>query len=621
MKLNPLLLSTFLLGAPWLPLVAQEVPTPTTMEPAVPVQELAKVDVLGAMVWVPKGASAVILVNHPAQTLEAMDRLANRMKLKGAALMRQTLVDDFGGEPLQDLDTSLVEFSYPLQGEKNEAKSRTVQLRIMRVASNKDFAIRFKVKTVKTATGGFFEGKVKGKSIVAAFRSGYAIMAPKANLAELKAALAEREVFALPPQTQRSWLLEQDVAMLFPVAVLAEADTKTDSANKKDHEKGAFLAPVDALMELVRKNPEGEISHIAVGAKTEEGGGISFEARLGFTAIGQAAQTAAALQGSLADVVGLATKGLPATAYVVAMTAVMPAGYVPWLNSTLTSQGVVVSAERKEQRAAMGQLLNGLKSFGFVWGLGNQSAKLLQGAVLSLQVEDAETSLKALETYLKLKPESGEATASERTVYLGRTLVKLAVAIPKPQAPTEGEAPKNPMLDPSAIFGKEPLETLLWAYDPHTVLIGFGDAPTAFAASLDALEHPEKSLGRLPAFALTQDLLGSEQQVQVFLSLQDIIGAVARMLPIPIELPTSGKTAPPVGLGFSLAASGITMRAVAPGETVELVGFILDSALKMSQGAKAEIKTVETSGEENTEKPAPKKAPLKSKKIAKKKKS
>ena len=228
MNLIPFLLSVSLLGSPCLALMSQDVPAAPAAGSMAPVQEIAKVDLLGAMAWVPKGASAVILVNHPSRTLEAMDRLAAHMKLKGAALMRQTLVDDFGGEPLMDLETSLVEFSYPLQGEKNEAVSKTVQLRIMRVPSMKDFAARFKAKAI---SGGIFEGQVKGKPMLAAFRGGYAILAPKANPAVLKAALAEREVFPLPSQTQRGWLLDQDVAMLFPVAVLAE--TKADSIKKK----------------------------------------------------------------------------------------------------------------------------------------------------------------------------------------------------------------------------------------------------------------------------------------------------------------------------------------------------------------------------------------------------
>lgn len=623
MKLIPALLSASLLASPCVPLAAQEAPAAA---PLVPVQEIAKVDALGAMAWVPKGASTVILVNHPARTLEAMGRLASHMKLKGAALMRQTLVDDFGGEPLMDRETSLVEFNYPLQGEKNESASKTVQLRIMRVPSMKDFTARFKAKPM---SGGFFEGQVKGKPVLAAFRSGYAILAPKADLAVLKAVLAEREVFPLPPQPQRGWLLEQDVAMLFPVAVLAEA-AKTEAA-KKEGKKEALLAPMDGLMELVRKNPEGEVSHIAIGAKTEDGGGISFEARLGFTEIGQAARMAAGVQGSLADVVGVATKGLPASAYALAMTAVMPAGYVSWLNSTSASQGAADTAGQKERLAALGGVLQGLKSFAFVWSLdapgepGAASQKPLQGALLSLQVEDAEASLRALEAYARLKPESGESMASERGEHLGRTLLKLVVPTPKPAAPKEGEERKRPMVDPSAIFGKDPVATLLWAYDPHTVLVGFGDAPAAFASSIQALEHPEKSLGQLPAFALTQDMLGTEQQMQVYLSLQDILGAVTRMLPIPIELSASARTAPPLGLGFSLAASGITVRAVAPGETVELVGTILESAMKMSQaakaGAKADMSPEEASEEEKTEKPAPKKAPAKSAKKTVKKKA
>jgi hypothetical protein len=615
-NLRYLTLSTFLLCAPGLSLAAQDVPPARAVEPVAPVQEVAKNDVLGAMAWVPKGASTVILVNHPSRTLEAMDRLANRMKLKGAALMRQALVDDFGGEPLMDLDTSLVEFSYPLQGDKSETASKTVQLRIMRVPSMKEFQTRFKAKVAKGAkapSDGFFEGQVKGKSMLAAFRGGYAILAPKANPAVLKAALAEREVFPLPPQSQRGWLLEQDVAMLFPLAVLAE------NATKKDDKKDNFLAPVDALMEMVRKNPEREVSHIAIGAKTEEGGGISFEARLGFTEAGQAAQVVAGLQGSLADVVGAATKGLPASAYVIAMTAAMPAGYVSWLNATLESQGAAVSAERKER---MSQILHGLKSFGLVWGLDPQSVKPIQGAVLSMQVEDAETSLRALEAYAKLKPESGEAMTTERSDHMGRTLLKFVVPSAKPKTPQEGEEPKNPMLDPLAIFGKEPVATLLWAYDPHTLLVGFGDAGTAFTSSLEALEHPEKSLGQLPAFALTQDMLGSEQQMQLFLSLQDIVGALGRMLPIPIELSASAKTAPPLGLGFGIASSGLTLRAVAPGETVELVGTILESAMKMSRNPKPEVtaepKAEETTGEEKAEQPAPKKAPGKNKKAVKK---
>ncbi len=616
MKLNPLLLSASLLGSSCLALAVQAAPGSPI---ASPVQPSSRADSLGAMAWVPKGASAVILVNHPARTLEAMDRLANRMKLKGAALMRQTLVDDFGGEPLMDLESSLVEFSYPLPGEKNEAASKTVQLRIVRVPSMKEFAARFKAKAAKIPSGGFFEGQVNGKPVLAAFRSGYAIMAPKADLNVLKAALAEREVFPMPPQSQRGWLLDQDVAMLFPVAVLAK--TKADSALKKDGQKDPFLAPVDALMELVRQHPETEVSHIALGAKTEEGGGISFEARLGFTEAGQAAQALAGLQGSLADVAGVAAKGLPASAYVLAATAAMPSGYVAWLNSTMASQGAAATAEGKERLTAMSQTLQGLKSFGFVWGLGDPSAKPLQGAIASLQVEDAEASLKALEAYAKLKPANGEAMTPERGDYQGRTLLKLAVPPPKAKAPKEGEEPPRPMLDPFAIFGKEPVATVFWAYDPHTVLMGFGDPAAAFAPSLDALEHPEKSLGRAPAFALTQDMLGSDQQLQVFLSLQDIIGAVSRAFPLPIPLSASAKSAPPLGLGFGLAPTGITIHAVAPGETVELVGTILESAMKMSQemkAAKAEPKAAETPSEEKAEEPAPKKAPAKKKKTVKK---
>ncbi|MBL0312629.1 MAG: hypothetical protein IPP78_07940 [Holophagaceae bacterium] len=362
MNLRTFLLSASLLSAQGLALVAQDAPPVPGSGAVMPLQEAAKVDALSAMAWVPSGASAVILVNHPSRTLEAMDRLANRMKLKGAALMRQTLVDDFGGEPLMDLETSLVEFSYPLQGEKNEAASKTVQLRIMRVPSIKDFTTRFKAKPI---SGGFFEGQVKGKPVLAAFRGGYAILAPKANLAVLKTALAERDMFPMPPQSQRAWLLDQDVVMLFPATVLA--GPKTDPAGAKAEKKDEFVAPVEALMELVRKNPGSEVSHIAIGAKTEDGGGISFEARLGFTATGQAAQSVAGLQGSLADVVGTATKGLPASAYVMAMTAAMPAGYVALLNSTLASRGATASPERKERLAAMSQLLQGLKSFGFVW--------------------------------------------------------------------------------------------------------------------------------------------------------------------------------------------------------------------------------------------------------------
>ena len=187
-----------------------------------------------------------------------------------------------------------------------------------------------------------------------------------------------------------------------------------------------------------------------------------------------------------------------------------------------------------------------------------------------MQVEDAEASLRALESYAKLKPESGEPMTSERGEHMGRTLLKLVVPPPKPAVPKEGEEPKRPMVDPSAIFGKEPVATLLWAYDPHTVLVGFGDVPTAFASSLQALEHPEKSLGHLPAFALTQDLLGREQQMQVYQSLQDIIGAVTRMVPLPSNFPQAPRPRRP--WDWAAFSSGITIRAVAPGETVELVG-------------------------------------------------
>ncbi len=602
------LLSVSLLSSTGRALVAQEPP-----QAELPVAEPLKADALGAMAWVPKGASAVFLVNHPSQTLEAFDRLANRMKLKGAGLMRQTLVDDFGGEPLMDLETSLVEFSYPLRGEKNEAESKTVQLRIMRVPSMKEFTARFKAKAM---SGGFFEGQVKGKAMVAAFRGGYGILAPKANLAELKAALAEREVFALPPQSHLGWLMEQEVALLLPVAVLAETQPK--SAPKKD----TFFSPVDALMDLVRKNPEGEVSHIAIGAKTEEGGGIAIEARLGFLSRGQAAQSLAPLQGSLADVEGAATKGLPASAYAMAMTAAIPSGYATWLASTLASQGGDATPERRARLAAMNRTLQGMKSLGFVWSLGAEGAKPLQGSVLTMQVEDAEASLRAYEAYSKLKPEIGEAMTSERGEHLGRALLKLVVQPPKPEAAKEGEEPKKSIVNPAAFFGSEPVSTLVWAYDSHTLLVGFGEAATAFAQPIEALEHPEHGLGRQPAFALTQDMLGldrPEQQMQIYFSLQDIIGAVGRILPISIPLSDSAKTAPPLGLGFSLTSAGMTLRAVAPGETVELVGTILGSAMKMSQDAKAAVNTVDPSTETAPEKPVTKKAPSKAKKPVKKK--
>jgi hypothetical protein len=294
------------------------------------------------------------------------------------------------------------------------------------------------------------------------------------------------------------------------------------------------------------------------------------------------------------------------------------------LNSTLASQVDKSSTERKDRLAAMSLTLQGIKSLGLVWSLGDAGAKPLQGGLLSLQVEDAEASLRALEAYARFKPGNGEAMSSERGVHLGRTLLKLVVPTPKPAVPKEGEEPKKPMVDPSAIFGKDPLATLLWAYDPHTVLVGFGEAPAAFAAPLEALDHPEKSMGHQPAFALTQDLLGSEQQLQLFLSLQDILGAVTRMLPIPIELPATAKTAPPLGMGFSLGSPGITIRAVAPGETVELVGAILESAMKMSkgakEGAKTETKVEVTTAEESAGQPAPKKTRAKTTKNTTKKK-
>ncbi len=590
--LRSLLLSASLLGSTSLALVAQEVPAPPVVEapPALPepvapsaalqapTPEPRKADLLGAMAWVPKGASAVFLVNHPARTLEALAALATRMKLKGAGLMRQTLVDDFGGEPLLDLESSLVEFSYPLKGEKNEAQSKTVQVRVLRVPSMKEFTARFKAKA---SSGGFFEGLVKTVPTVAAFRGGYALLAPKGNLAELKEALAEREVFPLPPQSQQGWLSEQDVSLLLPVAVLAAADK--DSASRKD----SVFTPVDALMAAIRKNPDGEVSHIAIGAKVEEGGGLSFEAHLGFLGSGQAAQALAGLQGSLGDMAGGVTTGLPAAPYAMAMTAALPAGYAAWLASTLEARSGSTSPEIKQHSQALIRTLQGLKALGFVWTLGAESARPLQAAVLSLQVENASASLDAYAAYAQLKPESGEAMASERGDYLGRALLKLSVPVPKPAAPKEGEASTPALVNPAALFGPEPLTTLVWAYDPHTLLVGFGEPATAFGPPIQALEHPETGLGRQPAFALTQDMLGADQQMQIFLSLQDIIGAAGRVFPLNIPLPASAKTAPPLGLGFSLAASGLIVRAVAPAETAELVGSLLESALKMSQDAKA----------------------------------
>lgn len=620
MNLRTLLVTTSLLGTLPLSLAAQK-PAGKKGQPKATTPAESSVaeasDVLGAMAWVPKGSSVVILVNHPARTLDALTQLAGRMKFKGASLTRQTLVDDFGGEPLFDDQSSLVEFTYPLKGEENEAKSSTVQMRIMRVPVIGAFTSRFKPKAIP---GGFFELTVAKKPCVAAFRGGYAILAPKEHLGALKDALQEREVFSMLPASQRGWVLDEDVAMIFPAAVLKEKPAATE---KKTPKQDTVFSPVEAMMEGVRKNPEAEVSHVAIGARTEEAGGISFEARIGFKEGGKAAEAITRLQGTLADVAGAVSKGLPTSPYALAFTGMVPSGYASWLASSFASAEVKSTPERDAKLAMMQESLRGLKSFGFIWAMNPSAAgpgKPLQGALLTLQVEDAEAALKTFAAYAKANPSEGGAALPEVSEFKGHTLLKLQVPAPKASTPAEGEAPKASPINPSAIFGKDPLPTLAWAYDAHTVLVGFGEAEQAFGPSILAIEQPEKSLGRQPAFALTQDMLGGEQQMQIFINLQGLLTAIGTLFPVPIQLPDSAKDAPPLGFGIALGNGGLSVKAVAPAETVELVGNIVESAMKISEDAKkakgeaAPAETADPSAEPAPETPLPAKGKKASKK-------
>ena len=157
--------------------------------------------------------------------------------------------------------------------------------------------------------------------------------------------------------------MEQDVAMLFPPEVLAQ---NADDEAKKPAGKDTVFAPLDALMASVRKNPNSEVSHVVVGAKTEEAGGISIEARIGFMAGGQAAQSVAGIQGSLGDVAGMVSKGLPGSAYAMAMTAMIPAGYGPWLAAALASNGVKSTPERRNDSRRLARRARGAAEYSSV---------------------------------------------------------------------------------------------------------------------------------------------------------------------------------------------------------------------------------------------------------------
>ncbi|MBK8727225.1 MAG: hypothetical protein IPL96_14610 [Holophagaceae bacterium] len=546
------------------------------------------------MKWIPRKAGLVIVLNRPSQALARWDKLGERLKSKEMALVRQALTQDFGGLPLLDPDASLVEFMIPAPAPKAPAaapgkgpggppaRAKDLQFRILAFQKKEAFQARFKPADMGKAATDFTTVTVGGKPMVAAVRGRLAFLGPKDSGPMLKALLADKARFPMPPDAEAAWAASQDLAFL--VSIPALKDRKPAAAPAKTSAPPPVWSPLAKLGEALKAHPERELSSFVMGLRLSEGGDLTGSLRMGVAPGGElAALTAGLDQGGGPDF-----RGLAAGPFALAFGMAFPAAWADGMALAVAEEAKKDPKADAVAVSAMQGLFRELRGFGLALRAPREGAPMASGLGLAFSVADARSFMKQATTLAERPGKDGKpGLRTAPAKFQGRSVTTFTQlpAAPAKDGDPGAEGPSM-MPPPEALFGSKEVKTSLLVADDHTIIAGFGDTEAAFQAGLDSLG--KGGLGQLPRLQRTRELLGGGKVGQgvFYLSLPETLQMAGAFLPIPVREEDLNSPVPPLGLALNIGSSRIEVNLALPTETLALIGRIAGAASEMRKAPK-----------------------------------
>lgn len=561
-----------------------------TLGLALPAQEAAD-----PLAWVPKRAGLVIVLNRPGQALARWDALGERLRSKELALVRQAVTEDFGGLPLLDPEAPLVEFMIKPPGAKAaraakaapgqapEPKAKDHEFRILAFKSKEAFAARFKPADMAKAQSDLSAVTVGGKPMLAAVRGRVAILGPKDQGGLLRALLADKARFPLPPNSEAAWAKGQDLAFLVAPAVLKD---EARPAAPKTKSGPAFLAPLERFSKAMRERPETEISSFVMGLRLGEGGDLTGSLRLGVAPGGELAGMTKNLdQGG-----GPGFRGLPAGAFAVAFGMDFPAAW-----GALLAQAVEEEAKQDPKAdatavASMAALMRELRGFSLALRAPKEGEPPAAGLGMAFQVANAKAFLaRAAELAAHPGKDGSPGMKTGTASFRGLPVITFTRIPAPPKEAEEGQEPSR-VPPPEMLFGTKDVRTSMLQADDRTVIAGFGDADATFQAGLDSLG--KGGLAQMARVQKTRDLLATSQgglgQGVLYLSLPELIQMVGAFLPLPVSEEDLKAQVPPLGLALRLGGERLELNLAVPADSLALIGKLAGAAAQMGKKPKAE---------------------------------
>lgn len=539
--------------------------------------------------WIPRRAGLVIVLNRPAKALARWDALGERLKSKEVALVRQALTQDFGGLPLLDPDAPLVEFTVPApegrtkaapKGEAPGAKPKDSEFRILAFQKKEAFQARFKPADMAKAATDVTTVTVGGKPMVAAIRGRVAILGPRDAGAVLRAMLADKGRFAMPPEAEATWAFGQDVAFLFSIQSLKDRKPAEPAKAKAE----PIWSPLAKLSESLKAHPERELASVVMGLRLSDGGDLTGSMRLGIAPGGElAALTAGMDKGG-----GPAFRGLPAGPFALAFGMEFPSA---WADTMAFAVAEEAKRDPKADALAVSSLqglFRELRGIGLVLKGAKEGAPLASGLGLALSVEDARSFVGQAATLAERPGKDGQPgmrTATSR--FQGRAVTSFTRVPPPPKDGAPGEEGPSMLPPPEALFGSKEVKTSLLQADDHTVIAGFGDPAATFQAGLDSLG--KGGLGQMARLQRTRDLLGAGGKVGqgvLYLSLPETLQMVGTFLPLPVSEEDLKQPVPPLGISLNISSARIEVNLALPSEALALIGKIAGAAAEMRKPPK-----------------------------------
>lgn len=539
--------------------------------------------------WIPRRAGLVIVLNRPAKALARWDALGERLKSKEVALVRQALTQDFGGLPLLDPDAPLVEFTVPApegrtkaapKGEAPGAKPKDSEFRILAFQKKEAFQARFKPADMAKAATDVTTVTVGGKPMVAAIRGRVAILGPRDAGAVLRAMLADKGRFAMPPEAEAAWAFGQDVAFLFSIQSLKDRKPAEPAKAKAE----PIWSPLAKLSESLKAHPERELASVVMGLRLSDGGDLTGSMRLGIAPGGElAALTVGMDKGG-----GPAFRGLPAGPFALAFGMEFPSA---WADTMAFAVAEEAKRDPKADALAVSSLqglFRELRGIGLVLKGAKEGAPLASGLGLALSVEDARSFVGQAATLAERPGKDGQPgmrTATSR--FQGRAVTSFTRVPPPPKDGAPGEEGPSMLPPPEALFGSKEVKTSLLQADDHTVIAGFGDPAATFQAGLDSLG--KGGLGQMARLQRTRDLLGAGGKVGqgvLYLSLPETLQMVGTFLPLPVSEEDLKQPVPPLGISLNISSARIEVNLALPSEALALIGKIAGAAAEMRKPPK-----------------------------------